>query len=134
MSPTAEQYPFELPGALPEALARGGDDVWAEIRRRPVHDDDLVVLGGQPAVVLDQVEMDMVAVVLERDSSTLGRIRAAGCFSVNLLTAEPDSLRIMSGPSVMRTSATSDSAIGMPLTVGMGSRRNRSSESRRSAG
>jgi flavin reductase (DIM6/NTAB) family NADH-FMN oxidoreductase RutF len=39
-------------------------------------------------------EPRLVAVVLERDSSTLGRIRAAGCFSVNLLTAEPDSLRM----------------------------------------
>ncbi len=43
-----------------------------------------------------QVSFDprLVAVALERDSSTLGRIRAAGCFSVNLLTAEPDSLRM----------------------------------------
>lgn len=39
-------------------------------------------------------EPRLVAVVLERDSSTLERIRAAGCFTVNLLTADPDSLRM----------------------------------------
>ena len=36
----------------------------------------------------------LVAVALERDSSTFRRIQASGCFSVNLLTAEPDSLRM----------------------------------------
>jgi flavin reductase (DIM6/NTAB) family NADH-FMN oxidoreductase RutF len=36
----------------------------------------------------------LVAVTLERDSSTFRRIQASGCFSVNLLTAEPDSLRM----------------------------------------
>ncbi|MFN8638523.1 MAG: flavin reductase family protein [Dehalococcoidia bacterium] len=36
----------------------------------------------------------LVAVVLEADSSSLGRIRASGCFSINLLTAEPDSMRM----------------------------------------
>lgn len=43
-----------------------------------------------------QVSFDprLVAVVLEGDSSTLRRIRASGCFSINLLTAEPDSLRM----------------------------------------
>ena len=39
----------------------------------------------------------LVAVVLEADSSTLRRIRASRCFSVNLLTAEPDSLRMAMG-------------------------------------
>lgn len=43
-----------------------------------------------------QVSFDprLIAVVLEADSSTLRRIRASGAFSVNLLTADPDSLRM----------------------------------------
>lgn len=36
----------------------------------------------------------LVAVVLEADSSTLRRIRTSGVFSVNLLAADPDSLRM----------------------------------------
>lgn len=36
----------------------------------------------------------LVAIVLEADSSTLRRVRTSGVFSVNLLTAEPDSLRM----------------------------------------
>ncbi len=43
-----------------------------------------------------QVSFDprLIAVALEADSSTLRRIRASGCFSVNLLAADADSLRM----------------------------------------
>lgn len=46
-----------------------------------------------------QVSFDprMVAVAFERDSSTLGRVRANGRLSVNLLPADDDSMRMAMG-------------------------------------
>lgn len=88
----------DMPGHIPRRIV---DPVAEAMHQMPygVYAIGSVDERGPNVMVADWVmqvsfEPRLVAVVLERDSSTLGRIRAAGCFSVNLLTAEPDSLRM----------------------------------------